>query len=579
MDTLKSFKGYGKMDPVEDRAFKRKRRNRVILIAVAIILLVAIVAGVSIVISLNKQSSNSETTSPSSASPVSLSSSIKAVCSVTRYPDSCFTSLSTAASNSSSISNDPSSLFNLSLAVASRSVSQLSSFLSTFQIPSSDKRLQAAVRDCKELFDEAVDRFTESSSTLESGKIEDRIGDLRTWLSAAVTDQETCLDGFESTTGGFREKLEAAMVNSSQFTSNCLAIATGIMGLMSKLHIPINRKLLATDGEGSFPAWATERQRRVLVDGQFAVNVTVAGDGTGQVKKIQDAVDMVPKKSTSAFVVYVKAGVYSENVVVDKNKWNVVIVGDGMYKTVVNSERNFVDGSTTFSTATFAVVGSGFVAKDMGFKNSAGPSKHQAVALRSGSDKSIFYRCSFDAYQDTLYAHSNRQFYRECSITGTIDFIFGDAAVIFQSCKIMPREPMSNQANTITAQGKKDPNGSTGIVIQGCTITPFGTVTRPTYLGRPWKNFSTTLVMKSEIGPVVDRAGWMAWMPGTEPPDSIYYAEYENTGAGANVADRVRWAGYRPAIGADEAKKYTVGPFIHGEKWIPGAGVKFDSTL
>jgi len=85
------------------------------------------------------------------------------------------------------------------------------------------------------------------------------------------------------------------------------------------------------------------------------------------------------------------------------------------------------------------VAGKGFIAKDMGFFNTAGAAKHQAVAFRSGSDLSVLYRCSFDAFQDTLYAHSNRQFYRECDITGTIDFIFGNAAVVLQSCNIQPR--------------------------------------------------------------------------------------------------------------------------------------------
>lgn len=223
----------------------------------------------------------------------------------------------------------------------------------------------------------------------------------------------------------------------------------------------------------------------------------------------------------------------------------------------------------------------GFIAKDIKFVNTAGASKHQAVALRSGSDRSVFYRCSFVGYQDTLYAHSNRQFYRECDITGTIDFIFGNAAVVFQNCRIMPRQPMSNQFNTITAQGKKDPNQNTGIVIQGSTITtlPNDNLTAPTYLGRPWKDFSTTVIMKTEIGSFLNSVGWISWVFNVEPPSTIFYAEYQNTGPGAGVSQRVKWAGYKPTISDEEALKFTVDSFIQGPEWLPSASVQFEPTL
>lgn len=141
-----------------------------------------------------------------------------------------------------------------------------------------------------------------------------------------------------------------------------------------------------------------------------------------------------------------------------------------------------------------AAVGDGFLARDITFQNAAGPSGSQAVALRVGSDLSAFYRCSMLAYQDTLYVHSNRQSYVHCMVVGTVDFIFGNAAVVFQDCDIQARRPNPKQKNMLTAQGRTDTNQNTGIVIQKCTI---GATTDlqpvqgifPTYLGRPWKQY------------------------------------------------------------------------------------------
>lgn len=119
-------------------------------------------------------------------------------------------------------------------------------------------------------------------------------------------------------------------------------------------------------------------------------------------------------------------------------------------------------------SCTAAVVGAGFLARDITFQNTAGASNHQAVALRVGADLSAFYQCDILAYQDTLYVHSNRQFYVKCFIAGTVDFIFGNAAAVFQDCDIHARKPNSGQKNMVTAQGRIDPNQNTGIVIQKC---------------------------------------------------------------------------------------------------------------
>lgn len=228
------------------------------------------------------------------------------------------------------------------------------------------------------------------------------------------------------------------------------------------------------------------------------------------------------------------------------------------------------------------VVGEGFVGVNMTIRNTAGPEKHQAVALRNGADLSAFYSCSFEGYQDTLYAHSLRQFYRECDVYGTVDFIFGNAAMVLQNCNLYPRLPMSGQFNAITAQGRTDPNQNTGISIHNCTIRATddlaaanGSVS--TYLGRPWKAYSRTVYMESFMDSVIESAGWQKW-DGDFALSTLYYAEYNNSGPGSSTADRVTWPGYH-VINATDAANFTVNNFLLGDDWLPRTGVTYTSSL
>lgn len=219
----------------------------------------------------------------------------------------------------------------------------------------------------------------------------------------------------------------------------------------------------------------------------------------------------------------------------------------------------------------------------MTFQNTAGPAKHQAVALRSGSDLSVFYRCSFKGYQDTLYVYSQRQFYRNCDVYGTVDFIFGDAAAVLQNCNLNVRRPMSGQKNTVTAQGRTDPNENTGISIHDSVVAAAPDLAPVqgsfrTYLGRPWQKYSRTVVMKTALGGLVDPAGWLEWS-GSFGLSTLYYGEYMNTGAGADTTRRVKWSGYRVISSSSEAGKFTVGSFLSGGSWIPATGVAYTPGL
>lgn len=219
----------------------------------------------------------------------------------------------------------------------------------------------------------------------------------------------------------------------------------------------------------------------------------------------------------------------------------------------------------------------------VGFENTAGPEKHQAVALLVLADKSIFLNCKMDGFQDTLYAHSKTQFYRNCIISGTVDFIFGDAAAVFQNCVITLRRPMDNQQNIVTAQGRADAREATGFVLQKCEINGEPALTAPghppikNYLGRPWRECSRTVIMESDLPALIDKAGYLPWN-GDFALKTLFYAEYGNKGPGADMAGRVNWAGYKKTISKDEASKFTLGNFIHAQPWIDPTGtpVKYD---
>ncbi|MCD7458523.1 hypothetical protein HAX54_038439 [Datura stramonium] len=221
----------------------------------------------------------------------------------------------------------------------------------------------------------------------------------------------------------------------------------------------------------------------------------------------------------------------------------------------------------------------GFIAQNIRFQNTAGPEGHQAVALRVSGDKSVINRCKIDAYQDTLYAHNQRQFYKDCYITGTVDFIFGNAAVVFQKCNIVARKPMNGQQNMLTAQGKTDKNQNTGTSIQSCTISPSKDLAPvkgsfKSFLGRPWKIYSTTVYMESFIDNHIDPSGWAPW-DGSLGLDTLYYGEYKNNGPGADTSKRVKWKGYHVITQASEAMKFTVSQLLNGGSWIKDAGVSF----
>ncbi|KAF0894796.1 hypothetical protein E2562_003680 [Oryza meyeriana var. granulata] len=153
------------------------------------------------------------------------------------------------------------------------------------------------------------------------------------------------------------------------------------------------------------------------------------------------------------YTIHIREGTYFEQLNISRR--NVALFGDGMGKTVITSNRGTPKGGYVPSSATVTARGNGFMAQDLTIQNTAGPDGNQSLALLTNSQHTVLYRCGLHGFQDTLCAENNLQFYLDCEISGTVDFIFGNAKAVFQSCRLLVRRPKINGAhNVVTAQGR-----------------------------------------------------------------------------------------------------------------------------
>lgn len=506
-------------------------------------------------------------------------------CNQTPYPHVCNHYIGTTTNKLSTLDSS-SSFHDIVLKVTLDQAIEAHKLVSTMELNNfKDKHAKSAWEDCLELYEDTIYQLKRS---INSNNLNDKL----TWQSASITNHQTCQNGFiDFNLPSHLNYFPSMLSNFTKLLSNSLSISNTLTSSQSSSSSSSSTKQnggrrLLSDG---FPYWLSGSDRKLLQATPGSgigprADIVVAQDGSGNYKTISEGVAAAAKLSGKGrVVIHLKAGIYKENVDIKKTVKNLMIFGDGMDSTIVTGNHNAIDGSTTFRSATFGVMGDGFIAKDMTFENTAGPQKHQAVALRSGADHSVFYRCAFKGFQDTLYVYANRQFYRDCNIYGTIDFIFGNAVTVLQNCNIFVRKPMSNQQNTVTAQGRTDPNENTGIVIHNCRITASSDLKAiqnsvKTYLGRPWQKYSRTVVMKSNLDGLINSEGWAPWMGGFAL-STLYYGEYMNVGGGANTDGRVKWPGFHVITNPSDAVKFSVGNFLAGDSWISGSGVPFDAGL
>ncbi|KAF5731078.1 pectinesterase/pectinesterase inhibitor 33-like [Tripterygium wilfordii] len=434
---------------------------------------------------------------------------------------------------------------------------------------------RAVWSDCLKLYGNTILQLNRTLQGLRRTRTGCTGFDAQTWLSTALTNIKTCQTGFlELNVSDFTRPVMSS--NLSKLISNSLA-TNGVL-----LRVKNNTNSTSSV-PSAYPSWLSGHERKLLQSPTLAssANLVVAKDGSGRFRTIQAAIDAAARRRGSGrLIIYVKRGVYRENIEVGINNNNIVLVGDGMNNTIITGSRSVGGGYTTYSSATAGIDGLHFMARDITFINTAGPLKGQAVALRSASDLSVFYRCAFLGYQDTLMVYAQRQFYKSCYIYGTIDFIFGNAAVVFQNCGIYVRRPLKGQANVITAQGRNDPYQNTGISVHNSRVLAAPDL-KPvirgfkTYLGRPWMQYSRVVFMRTYIDRLISPVGWSKWGNSNFALDTLYYGEYKNFGPGSYTQWRVRWGGFHVINNAVEASQFTVDRLIAGQTWLPATGVPF----
>ena len=291
-----------------------------------------------------------------------------------------------------------------------------------------------------------------------------------------------------------------------------------------------------------------------LVPAMTYYHIVVSADGHGDYMTVQEGIDACPDYSHKEITrILIRSGVYKEMVSIPHTKFRLYIKGEGAENTLITYDkyakalwpgRDIAVG--TSGSASVYIHSSYVTFEDIGFENSAGEGKEigQAVAVFTDGDFLFFNRCRFIGNQDTLYTYGRygkfggikRNYYKDCYIEGTTDFIFGPSICYFEDCTIHSKKnSYVTAASTLEGQPY-------GYVFVRCRLTAAPGITK-CYLGRPWGAYAKTVFIDCELGAHILPEGWHDWEKEGKPDTkkNSYYAEYGSTGPGAR-GPRVKWA-------------------------------------
>lgn len=231
-----------------------------------------------------------------------------------------------------------------------------------------------AAEYCETLMSMSTKRLRQSLEALIESPRKNK-EDIQTWLSATLTFQEACKDA--ATGLGLpcddlvMTQISKKMSHLSQLSSNQLALANLIgSGKSTNINNRNNitrRGLVENDHHdqdhehdddhdkkegGAFPKWVSRRDRKllqVITPTPIKANAVVAQDGTGNYRTVSEAIQAA---SGGRFVIYVKRGVYKEQIYTNKD--GITLIGDGKYQTIIVGDDSVAGGTSMPRTATFS---------------------------------------------------------------------------------------------------------------------------------------------------------------------------------------------------------------------------------
>lgn len=320
-------------------------------------------------------------------------------------------------------------------------------------------------------------------------------------------------------------------------------------------------------------------------------DITVALDGSGDFTSIQAAIDSVRDNRKKQTVIYIRNGIYDvEKLIVPERKRNITLFGEGRSTTIIRYHvhdcqcEEAVNGKcppeavrlwqddVIRTSATLTILGEGFRAENLTVENSAGPAG-QAQAVTVQADKAAFVQCDLKSYQDTIYLWSKglRTYFKHCLVVGRTDYIYGGGIAFFDECEIR-----SWGGGWITAPSTSSEQ-EYGFIFNQCRITYAadspceGDDGRPFRLGRPWHHYPKVVWINCEMSEMVHPEGWGdTWrMDYAATSADLHLYEYGNTGKGAAMKQRAKWAGLRE-LKKHEVKRYSLRNVLSGDDgWDP----------